>query len=259
MRNAAKSFGMCLTRLKAQCRTHKIARWPNRQIEAILQPDDSLKAEHAAVRAVGGAVLSTFYNNLLDNSKELLKLAKAASRADKLAKKKTTTDAKSEGDSDGSSSSSSSLPPMPPAPEPAPAPDLLPPEVMAMVLDLLRPGLPILPILLPPVLPPSLPPSLRGSAKRELSCVSPNISPVETSKRMCMAPTSVDQAELAAMEVVQQVELVAVQSAPAFAEGTQLAGVLGSATAAAPVEEELEEEEEEYRTVLFLFCIFGAS
>jgi len=80
---------------------------------------------------------------------------------------------------------------------------------MAKVMaDLLRPDLLILPILprLPLlVLPPSLPPSLRGSAKRELSCVSPHISPVETNKRKCMAPTSVNQAELAAMEVAQQV------------------------------------------------------
>ena len=83
MRAAAKHFGMCLTRLKAQCRRHNIPRWPQRQIDAILQHNAPLSAKHLAARAMGGSELTAFYEDLIANSKNLLKLAKAASRARK--------------------------------------------------------------------------------------------------------------------------------------------------------------------------------
>ena len=82
IRDAASSFGICLTLLKVQCRRLGVGRWPQRQIEAILKFSPELLKQREDAK-VDPATLSAFYSELLENSAKLPKQSKAAARRQK--------------------------------------------------------------------------------------------------------------------------------------------------------------------------------
>jgi hypothetical protein len=78
---AAQHFNVCMTLFKYMCRRQGIKSWPQRRVAAILRLNSDLQQRLLEVKAQGGEPLVAFYDNILGNSKVLLKQSKAAVRA----------------------------------------------------------------------------------------------------------------------------------------------------------------------------------